>query len=76
MAWVFVKSQKKSLVLLVSIQLIIRSQAQMCAGAGLRCGGYGSAVVVTSSFAMVAVAEVLKKVGSDKIERISEKIKY
>ncbi|MCH7337618.1 tRNA threonylcarbamoyladenosine dehydratase [Acinetobacter sp. NIPH 2699] len=29
--------------------------------AGLRCGGYGSAVVVTSSFAMVAVAEVLKK---------------
>ena len=31
------------------------------ASAGLRCGGYGSAVVVTSSFAMVAVAEVLKK---------------
>ena len=30
-------------------------------GSGLRCGGYGSAVVVTSSFAMVAVAEVLKK---------------
>lgn len=30
-------------------------------GAKLRCGGYGSAVVVTSSFAMVAVAEVLKK---------------
>ncbi len=29
--------------------------------AGLRCGGYGSAVVVTSSFAMIAVAEVLKK---------------
>ena len=29
--------------------------------AGLRCGGYGSAVVVTTSFAMVAVAEVLKK---------------
>ncbi len=29
--------------------------------AGLRCGGYGSAVVVTSSFAMVAVSEVLKK---------------
>ena len=28
-AWVFVKSQKKSLVLLVSIQLIIHSQAQM-----------------------------------------------
>lgn len=31
------------------------------ASAGLRCGGYGSAIVVTSSFAMVAVAEVLKK---------------
>lgn len=31
------------------------------ASVGLRCGGYGSAVVVTSSFAMVAVAEVLKK---------------
>ena len=31
------------------------------ASAGLRCGGYGSAVVVTSSFAMVAVAQVLKK---------------
>ena len=29
--------------------------------AGLRCGGYGSAVVVTSSFAMVAVAEGVKK---------------
>jgi len=37
------------------------SSADVCASAGLRCGGYGSAVVVTSSFAMVAVAEVLKK---------------
>ncbi|MEQ1420196.1 tRNA threonylcarbamoyladenosine dehydratase [Acinetobacter indicus] len=37
------------------------SSAVVCASAGLRCGGYGSAVVVTSSFAMVAVAEVLKK---------------
>ncbi|MCF9033419.1 tRNA threonylcarbamoyladenosine dehydratase [Acinetobacter nectaris] len=37
------------------------SSADVCATAGLRCGGYGSAVVVTSSFAMVAVAEVLKK---------------
>lgn len=38
------------------------SQAQQIkASHGLRCGGYGSAVVVTSSFAMVAVAEVLKK---------------
>ncbi|MEQ4562456.1 MAG: tRNA threonylcarbamoyladenosine dehydratase, partial [Acinetobacter sp.] len=37
------------------------SSAEVCAAAGLRCGGYGSAVVVTSSFAMVAVAEVLKK---------------
>ena len=37
------------------------SSADVCTSAGLRCGGYGSAVVVTSSFAMVAVAEVLKK---------------
>ncbi|NHB56491.1 tRNA threonylcarbamoyladenosine dehydratase [Acinetobacter sp. 194] len=37
------------------------SSAEVCASAGLRCGGYGSAVVVTSSFAMVAVSEVLKK---------------
>lgn len=40
------------------------SNAEACgidSSAGLRCGGYGSAVVVTSSFAMVAVAEVLKK---------------
>lgn len=32
-------------------------------GAGLRCGGYGSAVAVTATFGMVAVAEVLKKLG-------------
>lgn len=37
------------------------SSADVCVSAGLRCGGYGSAVVVTSSFAMVAVAEGLKK---------------
>lgn len=37
------------------------SGTEVCASAGLRCGGYGSAVVVTSSFAMVAVAETLKK---------------
>ncbi len=37
------------------------SNADVCPSAGLRCGGYGSAVVVTSSFAMVAVSEVLKK---------------
>ena len=37
------------------------SSADVCASAGLRCGGYGSAVVVTSSFALIAVAEVLKK---------------
>lgn len=40
-------------------------QAQLnensCASAGLHCGGYGSAVSVTNSFAMFAVAEVLKK---------------
>lgn len=32
-----------------------------CASAGLHCGGYGSAVVVTTTFAMFAVAEVLNK---------------
>lgn len=32
-----------------------------CAAAGLHCGGYGSAVAVTNTFAMFAVAEVLKK---------------
>lgn len=37
------------------------SNIDVCPSAGLRCGGYGSAVVVTSTFAMVAVAEVLKK---------------
>ncbi|MGX9940318.1 tRNA threonylcarbamoyladenosine dehydratase [Acinetobacter pseudolwoffii] len=42
------------------------SSADVCASAGLRCGGYGSAVVVTSSFAMVAVAEGLKKLDSKK----------
>ena len=42
------------------------SSADVCPSAGLRCGGYGSAVVVTSSFAMVAVAEVLKKLDTKK----------
>lgn len=42
------------------------SSADVCASAGLRCGGYGSAVVVTASFAMVAVAEVLKKLAQIK----------
>lgn len=37
------------------------ASADVCAAAGLRCGGYGSAVVVTSSFGMIATAEVLKK---------------
>ncbi|MEN3979515.1 tRNA threonylcarbamoyladenosine dehydratase [Acinetobacter sp. CWB-B33] len=37
------------------------SSADVCPSAGLRCGGYGSAVVVTSSFAMIAVSEALKK---------------
>ena len=37
------------------------SNAEVCPSAGLRCGGYGSAVVVTSSFAMIAAAEVFKK---------------
>ena len=42
------------------------SSAEVCPSAGLRCGGYGSAVVVTSSFAMVAVSEVLKKLAAKK----------
>lgn len=42
------------------------SSAEVCPTAGLRCGGYGSAVVVTSSFAMVAVSEVLKKLDAKK----------
>lgn len=49
------------------------SNAAVCttdvqAGAGLRCGGYGSAVIVTSTFGMVATAEVLKK-----LDRYAEK---
>lgn len=44
------------------------SNADVCASAGLRCGGYGSAVVVTSSFAMVAVSEVLKKLDSKRLK--------
>ncbi|WP_312086621.1 tRNA threonylcarbamoyladenosine dehydratase [Acinetobacter variabilis] len=44
------------------------SSADVCASAGLRCGGYGSAVVVTSSFAMVAVSEVLKKLNSKRLK--------
>ncbi|HEY4714811.1 MAG TPA: tRNA threonylcarbamoyladenosine dehydratase, partial [Aquirhabdus sp.] len=34
-----------------------------CSAGGLQCGGYGSAVTVTAVFGMVAVAEVLKKLG-------------
>ena len=44
------------------------SSADVCASAGLRCGGYGSAVVVTSSFAMIAVSEVLKKLDSKRLK--------
>ena len=44
------------------------SSAEVCASAGLRCGGYGSAVVVTSSFAMIAVSEVLKKLAPKKVK--------
>ncbi|WP_312307423.1 tRNA threonylcarbamoyladenosine dehydratase [Acinetobacter variabilis] len=44
------------------------SSADVCTSAGLRCGGYGSAVVVTSSFAMVAVSEVLKKLDSKRLK--------
>ncbi|MFW1858290.1 tRNA threonylcarbamoyladenosine dehydratase [Acinetobacter defluvii] len=45
------------------------SSTDVCVSAGLRCGGYGSAVVVTSSFAMVAVAEVLKKLNHIKFKQ-------
>ena len=45
------------------------SSAEVCPSAGLRCGGYGSAVVVTSSFAMVAVSEVLKKLDQKKSQQ-------
>ncbi|MCM1934352.1 tRNA threonylcarbamoyladenosine dehydratase [Acinetobacter radioresistens] len=45
------------------------SNSEVCASAGLRCGGYGSAVVVTSSFAMVAVAEVLRKLEAIKAKQ-------
>ena len=44
------------------------SSAEVCASAGLRCGGYGSAVVVTSSFAMIAVSEVFKKLAPKKVK--------
>ena len=44
------------------------SSADVCASAGLRCGGYGSAVVVTSSFAMIAVAEGLKKLEAKRLK--------
>ncbi len=45
------------------------SSSEVCASAGLRCGGYGSTVVVTSSFAMVAVAEVLRKLEAIKAKQ-------
>lgn len=41
------------------------SQADVCAAAGLRCGGYGSAVTVTATFGMVAAAEALKKLAKE-----------
>lgn len=41
----------------------------VCAAAGLRCGGYGSAVAVTNSFAMFAVAEVLKKLSAKRVAK-------
>ena len=41
-------------------------QNNLCASAGLRCGGYGSSVMVTSSFGMIAAAEVLKKLDMKK----------
>ena len=41
-------------------------QNNLCASAGLRCGGYGSSVMVTSSFGLIAAAEVLKKIDMKK----------
>ncbi|MFW1808030.1 tRNA threonylcarbamoyladenosine dehydratase [Acinetobacter ursingii] len=41
-------------------------QNNLCASAGLRCGGYGSSVMVTSSFGIIAAAEVLKKLDMKK----------
>ncbi|WP_445660347.1 tRNA threonylcarbamoyladenosine dehydratase [Acinetobacter sp. F16] len=49
------------------------SSADVCPSAGLRCGGYGSAVVVTSSFAMIAVSEVLKKLTVKKAKTAASK---
>ncbi len=45
------------------------SSVEVCSSAGLRCGGYGSAVVVTSSFAMTAAAEVLKKLDAQRMKK-------
>lgn len=44
------------------------SSAEVCPSAGLRCGGYGSAVAVTASFAMIAVAEGLKKLDGKRVK--------
>ena len=49
------------------------SSADVCPSAGLRCGGNGSAVVVTSSFAMIAVSEVLKKLTMKKAKTAASK---
>ncbi|WP_425915638.1 tRNA threonylcarbamoyladenosine dehydratase [Acinetobacter sp. TSRC1-2] len=50
------------------------SSADVCPSAGLRCGGYGSAVVVTSSFAMIAVSEVLKRLAVKKMKTAAVKL--
>lgn len=48
------------------------TQGEVCATAGLRCGGYGSAVSVTSSFAMVAVAEALRKLKANALIKVKK----
>lgn len=55
------KPKEKFGITCVYSQEQAKLNVDVCAAAGLRCGGYGSAVAVTSSFAMFAVAEVLKK---------------
>ena len=46
------------------------SSADVSASAGLRCGGYGSAVVVTSSFCDGRRCRSVEKVRSDQNKRL------
>lgn len=53
--------KEKFAVTCIYSQEQVKLAENSCASAGLHCGGYGSAVAVTCSFAMFAVAEVVKK---------------